>query len=153
LDGKIEQIKQAVVDSGLLVLTLALVTDVSVTLLKVISTDYRMSASGDDKENERQLREYITSHVPKRVDLLEYSAHSVHYLIEELARQGAAMRLLIRDPRVVNDFQRRRIVASIHHIERFAIDAYGADIEIRCYTSQASLRGRMFDDFFVAVGW
>lgn len=151
---EVEPVKKAFVDSGALSLVLlALIIDISITLSHVISTDYRLRACRDDTENERMLNQYILKHSPKKVDLLEYSAHSMHYLIEELAKKGATIRILIRDPRVVGDFQRNRILASIVHIERFAIRPYNADIEIRCYRAAPTLRGRQFDDSFLTAGW
>jgi hypothetical protein len=57
----------------------------------------------------------------RKVDMLEYSGHSVWYLLEHLLRNGASVRLLIRDPASVNEFQSHRIQATINHIERFVL--------------------------------
>lgn len=149
-----ELVKRALIDSGVVsLITLALVADITITVGQLISVDYKVSAIRDDRESAEHLMKHIKAIRPREADLLEFSAYSVHYLIEELAQNKAKIRLLVKDPRTTGEYQRRRIVASVEHIQKWIIGPYAAPIEIRFYACNASLRGRKFDDRFISVGW
>lgn len=151
---EVDLVKRALIDSGVVLLViLALVADITITVAQLISVDYKVSAIRDDRESAEHLMKHIKAIRPKAADLLEFSAYSVHYLIEELAHGGANMRLLVKDPRTTGEYQRRRIIASVDHIQKWIAERYNISIEIRFYTCNSSLRGRKFDDHFISVGW
>lgn len=86
--------------------------------------------------------------------MLEYSAVSVWDLIAWLAEQGASLRILIKHPAsTTGDFQRTKILNSIRHLDRFVLREHRTRVQIRCYKSPASLRGKKFDDLLMDVGW
>ncbi len=153
---EIDEVRKVVVTSGvLLVVLLGFVIEMSGTLSAYIAGKHPVQICRDDAQNNASLESHLAERPPKTAHLLEYSANSVLGVVEELARRGAAIRILIRHPKTVGKFQRRRILASIAHIERFVIREYRPklDLEMRCYRMPASLRGRKFDNALVNLGW
>jgi hypothetical protein len=63
------------------------------------------------------------------------------------------VRLLLRDPDSVGEFQRHRILATVKHVHRFIPSEGPGRIEMRTYPYVSSLRGRRFGNSFVVVGW
>jgi hypothetical protein len=151
---EVDLVQRALIDSGaILLIILALVAEIAITVAQLVGVDYRVSALRDDRESEEHVMKHLRALAPKSADMLEFSGYSVHHLIEQLAHGDAKIRLLMKDPRTTNEFQRRRILSSVEHIQRWISDRYDAPIEIRFYTSAPSLRGRKFDDRFISVGW
>jgi hypothetical protein len=155
LGWEINQIQDYIVKSGVLVLVLLGVTIESLAAFeRTQQAGKTFIVNRDDDEFNQAIRLRL-SNIPRchKVDMLEYSGHSVHFLLENLVKNGASVRLLIRDPMSVNQFQSQRIMATIKHIERFVLVHKSGKIEIRTYASASSLRGRRFDNTLVVLGW
>jgi hypothetical protein len=150
----VDEVQDFLLDSGLLLLlVLALLTDLTITVSRLTSGDHRLTAVRDDRESHEQLLAQIRAHPPKQVDMLEFSGYSVQPLLEQLAHRGCRVRLLVRDPTCAKEIQRTRILASVRHVQDLISKRYGAEIEIRYYRAPPSVRGRKFDDKVVWLGW
>jgi hypothetical protein len=152
---EVNQVQDFVVKSGVLVLVLLGVTVESLaTFERAQRAEKTFIVNRDDDEFNQAIRTRLAA-MPRcrNVDMLEYSGHSVHSLLENLVKNGANVRLLIRDPASVSQFQGNRILATIRHIERFVLIHSSGKIEIRTYAFASSLRGRRFDNALVVLGW
>jgi hypothetical protein len=155
LGWQINQVQDDIVKSGVLVLILLGVTIESLAAFeRAQQAEKTFIVNRDDEEFNQAIRARLAD-IPRcrKVDMLEYSGHSVHFLLESLVKNGASVRLLIRDPTSVNQFQSQRIMATIRHIERFVLIHKPGKIEIRTYAFASSLRGRRFDNTLVVLGW
>lgn len=100
-----------------------------------------------------RLEAYIRDARPSNVRLIEYSTASIEYLLESLNETPVSIELLISNPHAaITDYQRKRRICS--QITRLrAIFSNPSNLKIKCYSQNASLRGRNFDNRLVAVGW
>lgn len=155
LGWQVSQIQIYIVKSGVLILILLGVTvELLASVERAQRSEKALIVSRDDEEFNQVIRARLANISRcRRVDMLEYSAHSVQFLLENLIRSGASIRLLIRDPASVSHFQGSRIMATIKHVERFVVKQGPGKIEIRTYTFGSSLRGRRFDNELVVLGW
>lgn len=152
---ELNQVQNFIVNSGVLILVLLGVTIESLAAFDRAQRGERLLAvNRDDGEFNQVIRDRLATVPPCRsADMLEYSGHSVHFLIEELAKSGAHVRLLLRDPDSVGEFQRQRVMATIKHIQRFIAPGCPGGIEIRGYSLASSLRGRRLGRSIVVLGW
>src|SRR5262249_5476347 len=98
---------------GLLLLVLAFVTEVSVILSRLVSVRPGVDVARDGEEKHDLLKTYFSARPARQADLLEYSAYSVLNLIEELAKRGATLRILIKHPATVGQNQRQKILQPV----------------------------------------
>ena len=107
---------------------------------------------------DRQI-DFVKNKKPAFVKLCEYSTATIEELLQALADCDRVKKLdlLICDPAAaLTDLQRDRIVLSIRRLPRFfplSSVLQRTRVEIRCYGSQASMRGRNFGDQLIAMGW
>lgn len=107
----------------------------------------------DQAECEQELIEKIGRGKPKHGKLLEYSGFTAKNTLRALREVGCQTKLLLAHPASRPDgFQRRRIKAAIDDIIGVEFANARQFIEVRFYTTPASLRGRRFGEQIV-VGW
>lgn len=101
-------------------------------------------------------QQYIRSRRPRSVRMLEYSGYSVTTLLNELSDSSGtrSIKLLLCDPRDAPEWQRvYRILPVIASLPLVFGGREDIDLQVRCYTSPASLRGRNYGDSLVVTGW
>jgi hypothetical protein len=161
----------AVDDSlGLKLGTVAVLFLLGVLIEHVI--ELRKEAAGevfeDDWEAEARLKAIVLDRKPKTVKLCEYSAASIPVanLIRLVIRCADAeeIKLLLCHPRMMsafgedsrNNHQMRRLLTNLEDLSYGTYREEPPDkvpLRIRCYQEPASLRGRNFDDRYIALGW
>lgn len=114
----------------------------------------------DDASAQIEISKYIESVVPRKADLLEFSA-SIPYsnILVPLAKCGSQIRLLMQNPktareRMKSNRQEQRIcrqLASNLSLEPEITSCHA--IRIRFYDEIASLRARKFDNNMLQVSW
>lgn len=106
--------------------------------------------SNQTSSNSR-LVDFIKTEHPRQVDMLEYSSTTVQELIRHAVHVRSRIRLLLKAPATaISYYQGERICERIRTIYN---DFFEANLEIRCYSKHASLRGRKLDDRLINVGW
>lgn len=143
---------------GLLnVIAVVLLVDVLTRLVEMkYSTRKSISVFAEQYESYRvNVLEFIRKTKPRKVDLIEYSTATISDLLLELTKNDCKIRLLIQHPDMaVNQDQKERININIRDIYRRISKNYDAqNVEVRCYCTSASVRGRNFDDKLVIIGW
>jgi hypothetical protein len=101
-------------------------------------------------------QQYIRSRRPRSVRMLEYSGYSVTTLLSELSDSigTQSIKLLLCDPRDAPEWHRvYRILPVIASLPLVFGGREDLDLQVRCYTSPASLRGRNYGDSLVVTGW
>lgn len=133
--------------------------------LSSIKTRYRheISIYNDAAEFSKKVNDILAVKIPKKVDLIEYSAASIReeWLIPLIKQNHNSpndkthVRLLICHPdNAISEIQRHeRICASIRQLYHKTKEIDISGLSVKCYNFPASLRARNFDDQFVAVGW
>jgi hypothetical protein len=137
------------------ILIIVLLNDIllSIVELKTSDSTFNVNVFQDEPEAYLDLRKYIDQKRPKKADLIEYSTATIHDLLETLKRFNCELRILICNPdSAVNDFQRDRINDRIRDLTTLTFLNYPA-IEVRMYRLPASIRGRLFDQEYLTVGW
>jgi hypothetical protein len=96
--------------------------------------------------------QFVEDESPKTADLLEYSTSTIRPLLDKLRKANARIRLLVCDPKVaISDQQRAVIEGSLANLRR-DFKSY-RNLQVRCYRTPASLRGRSLGGELVTVGW
>lgn len=98
--------------------------------------------------------DFVRTHRPKVVDMIEYSGGTIVALLEELfkANPQVTVRLLLCHPDVaITGFERRRIEVSLEYFLSKLSDY--PNLSVRCYRTPGSIRGRVFDGQLITVGW
>src|ERR1039457_1658022 len=137
------------------ILIIVLLNDIllSIVELKTSDSTANVNVYQDEPEAYQCLRNYIDHHHPKQADLIEYSTATIHDLLETLKRFGCELRILICNPdAAVSSFQRDRINDRIRDLTTLTFLNYPG-VEVRMYRLPASIRGRMFDQQYLTVGW
>ncbi len=118
-----------------------------------------MEVYRDDKHSalDHQI-DYVRNNKPAAAKLCEYSTATIEGLLHALADCDRLKKLdiLICDPATaLNDFQKLKILTSITRLPRTFTPSVlqRLHVEIRCYQSQAGMRGRNFGDQLIAMGW
>ena len=144
--------------------TAAIVTVVLVSLMLDYIIQWvgpaAMEVYRDDKNTalDRQI-DFVKNKKPAFVKLCEYSTATIEELLQALADCDRLKKLdlLICDPATaLTDLQGDRILNSIMRLPRtftLPVLARFDHVEIRCYGSQARMRGRNFGDQLIAMGW
>ncbi len=135
--------------------TLALVANSLIRIGRRIQP--RITICDDDHLNVDQLCEYIKTNKVKKARLIQYSGNKVTKVVQALLKMGARVDLLLQEPCSISqspelcDFQiaqmRSFLGAAKHDFKN------PQNLNIRFYSEQASLRGVLFDDDYLAVGW
>lgn len=122
-----------------------------------------LSVYKDAAEFSRKVNKILSVKTPRKVDLIEYSTASIReeWLIPLIKRNDnnpnkiTRVRLLLCHPsNAISKIQRQeRICASIRQLYHKTKEVDISGLKVKCYNFPASLRGRKFDDQFVAVGW
>ena len=131
---------------------LALLLDYVATLSS--ENGIRIFANEDAALDAQQ--QYIRAQTPRSVQMYEYSGHTVSRLFTELGNCASLrdLKLLLHDPRTAPDWQRDfRILPVIATLPVSFQMLADANVEIRCYSHNASFRGRNYDGKLIAAGW
>jgi uncharacterized membrane protein len=100
---------------------------------------------------------YIKNHSPEKVDMLEYSGSTVTNTFRELTKANAKIRLLVFDPRKVDDHMQRDMIEDSYRQKKWELANVRYDkeknIEIAFYDTTPTLSGFCLDDQCVGVGW
>jgi hypothetical protein len=104
---------------------------------------------------QEEIQRFVQGKRPEKVDLLECSSATLSALLVDLRKCRCKIRLLVQHPETaVTQHQTHRIKTQIEHLVRREFQEYDPEkIEIRCYCTPASLRGRNFGGELVSVGW
>jgi hypothetical protein len=134
---------------------IVLISDILLRLADIKETDKTSDVNvfKDEPTAYPTLHQYLESKHPQKVDMIEYSTATVHDLLENLKRCRSELRILICNPdAAVTEFQRDRINDRIRDLTTVTFRDYSA-VEVRMYTLPASIRGRLFDEEYLTVGW
>src|SRR4051794_13721577 len=127
------------------VVTVALLVDI---LGRLADPEVRLESHKAWESTREDLIKYIRENRPERADLLEYSAWQLNWLLSELRKVNAQVRILLANPaHAVNAHESRRIEDNLHTLKRDF-----PDFAVRLYDVPPSLRGRQIDDY-IALGW
>lgn len=121
-----------------------------------ISGASAIRVSPDQHTDSPRIEEDVKRLRPKNADLLEYSSDTVRSLIKTLRNQGCEIRILLRDPSSVNGvLQQTRICNRLRSL--LTPPRPGSKpvpkIKVRCYSRDASVRGRKLGDDLINIGW
>jgi len=106
----------------------------------------------DQAKIEADLVSYIRGRNPARARLLEYSCATIMPILQALRDTGCETRILMCHPdAATSEWQRQRILASLHYIRDVVYAGAGA-MQIRFYSTSPSLRGREVGER-IMVGW
>jgi hypothetical protein len=98
-------------------------------------------------------RHFVQEHRPAHVDLILHSSLVVSELLESLKDNRSYIRLLLKHPATAqSDTDRQVILAQAVRLIEVTLKDYDK-VEIRCYTSPASIRGKLFDKKALSVSW
>jgi hypothetical protein len=100
--------------------------------------------------------EYIRTQRPKRVRMFEYSGYMIASLLKELSDSSGtkSVKLLLFDPRKATEWHSRyRILPVIASLPITFGEREDIDLQVRCYSTPASLRGRNYDERVIVAGW
>lgn len=124
-----------------------------VTRLEKTETSPRVFA--DEVENLTGISDYIKSHRPKMVDMLEYSGSTITNIFREFAKGDTRIRLLLFDPRKTDDAVQRSRIKDSYLLKKIEIarSARPENIEISFYDTPSTLSGLNLDDQLVTIGW
>lgn len=129
-------------------------------LLEAISRLVELKGAGpgvEISENQRAAMPDLVRHVretrPASVQLFEFSSLSIRDLLASVLDSGARVQLLLHDPYqgMINDLQRKVIESQVLTLESGSLGDI-SNLEIRFYTTPASLRGRKLGTL-LNVGW
>lgn len=118
--------------------------------------------SGEGGQGNPRLLEMIRKEQPKVAQMIEYSSQYAISYISELAQSTFAekIQLLIHNPKTAyddfdKDWQERRICNAIRDLPlTLSLERLGnKSLEVECYDKPGSIRGRKFDNKFIALGW
>lgn len=107
----------------------------------------------DQFELSEEIITIIKQRPPKTADLLEASTVTIDEILNTLRRCECKIRILIHNPDyAINGFQKHRIEQRINELSSLTFKNY-SNCEIRLYSTPPAIRGRMFDNNIVNVGW
>jgi hypothetical protein len=123
--------------------------------LSDLKSEVTWSVFQDETEALTAQQAFLRDSSPAAVDMLEYSAASVAGIFKTIIECSRVqkVRLLVYDPRKASDVQERRIRTSLEDLHYTCADRASLDLQIRCYEDGPSLRGRLYGDRFIAIGW
>lgn len=109
----------------------------------------------DQNEYSEEILSFIKNKSINQVDMIEYSGVTVHWILNELMKKDCRIRLLLYDPRYVEDeLQRERILVTLKTIPReYEYAGKGKNLELGFYNTPPSLRGCNFDNQLIVIGW
>jgi len=119
----------------------------------------QVNGFSNDNEAMPFLSRYIDEERPQAVDLLEYSAFGAMPLLGKLADVASArkVRLLIGHPAAaISEYQRDYRLAEALRLLAYRIPAEQAiriGLQIKCYKEHPSIRGRLFNEKLLVMGW
>ena len=112
-----------------------------------------VTVHSDQLEASAMLMGYIETHKPTTADLIELSASTVDSVLESLRQNNCKIRLLVQNPESsVTDYQKHRVTQRMNDLASLTFKGYDR-CEIKVYSTPAAIRGRLFDDKLVNIGW
>jgi hypothetical protein len=151
--SQVGQVGEWLIASGALqLLILTLLLDASGTLAQLkASRETRISSN--ENESSTQLFKDLVDMPLRTADLLEFSGVSVYQLITALVDRRCEMRMLVKHPDSVGEFQSRRITSNLESLYYRFVKGGAGNLNIKCYWASASLRGRRLGEEIINVGW
>lgn len=116
----------------------------------------RIYSGEDDPRYKAELNETLEKETINSIKMIEFSSATVcEDIIGKMVRKGCKIHLLICHPnKIHNVYQLDRIRATINNLEGLLAETKDKNnLEIRCYKNPASIRGRLFGDKTICVGW
>jgi len=115
----------------------------------------RVRVYHNQDDSMQEIREFVKTNRIKSVLMLEYSTMTIYPLIESLKEKKCDIKLLVENPNyAISRFEAEtRIIPGIRSIEELLGDYINKKCEMRCYRTPGSLRGRLFDDKKIIIGW
>jgi hypothetical protein len=99
------------------------------------------------------LQEYIKGNKVKSARFIEYDGESVKPVVIELLEKGASVELLLQHPdHAISQYQRNKIVHQIMTKDKEFL-GFESQLSIFYYQDVASVRGRIFDNRMICLGW
>src|SRR5215203_6410896 len=134
------------------VLIIALLVDITIRLVDMRDVP-PLQITKDQSEAIPVLIQHIRKKRPETVKMFEYSTYTIGELLKELREQQVQIKLLIFDPdgSPISDQQEAIIRNQLRLLKTHILRDY-SKVEIRMYSTPASLRGRRFGNL-LNVGW
>jgi|SRR5215216_3012605 len=137
------------------VLIVALLIDI-ITRLADLQSVPPLRLMKNQSESMPVLIQHIREKQPKTVKMFEYSTYTIGDLLRELVDKQIEIKLLIFNPfneenPPISDLQSRQIKHQLDVLEKRILQNY-PKVEIRLYSTPASLRGRRFGNL-LNLGW
>lgn len=121
---------------------------------KKVTKEVTVNVSRDQDADDQFVLDSIERATPATVDFLEFSGAYATKIIATLKKKNCRnIRLLLKHPETVGDYQARRILQQLEFLYRLILDQGFESAELRCYRHEASLRGRKFGQDLINVGW
>jgi hypothetical protein len=137
-----------------LLFVLFLLSDIILLIYKKVNSSKQKIYNNERHSNYFNDLEQVINNVSGTVYLLEFSSRSIHTLLNHLIKKKIKVQLLIAHPEIApNEFQRNRIRSTIRDLMNLFDHAAQDKLEIRCYKQNPSLRGRLFGEGLLSVGW
>jgi hypothetical protein len=149
----IPQLGDWVIARGLFnVILIALVVDLLNRVIELKGPPLGLQVFESQDEAMPYVLQFVETESPKTADLLEYSTSTIRPLLDKLRKADARIRLLVFDPKdAISPQQRAAIESSLANL-RTDFKGY-RNLQVRCYRTPASLRGRSLGGEVVTVGW
>jgi len=134
------------------ILIIALLLDVTWRLVDLQSVP-PLRLMKDQSEAMPVLLQHVKEKQPKTVKMFEYSTNTIGDLLREVRANQAEIKLLAFDPDAspISDLQERLIRQGLDLLDSLILQDY-SKVEIRLYSTPASLRGRRIGNL-LNVGW
>jgi hypothetical protein len=98
-------------------------------------------------------RQFVQKHHPAQVDLILHSGLVVSELLDSLKDSRSRIRLLLKHPDTAeSEADKQVILSQAIRLVEVTLKDYDK-VEIKCYTSPASIRGKLFDKEALSVSW
>jgi hypothetical protein len=134
------------------IVTLLIVIDLASMQLSEAKTSGQALAANQD-ESMPLLVERVAECRNGSADLLEYAGATTLPLIRKIAREGIAIRILIKHPETTQGLQKDRMITTLDTLYNSVFDGATGGFEVRCYRQPYSLRGRKLGEALLEVGW
>ena len=123
---------------------------------KLHKDNIRYFSGENDPRYKAQMLDLLNNNNINHIKMIEFSSATVFKdIVMPMARRGTRIQLLICHPeKIHNLYQVERIQDTINKIHELIAEVFDKkNIEIRCYKKPASIRGRLYSDKAVCVGW
>jgi hypothetical protein len=119
----------------------------------------KIIGSFDVFPNQIKTNEFLTSYLRsknihvKKARFIEYSSDNIRPVIQELLEDGTDVHLLMQHPdSAISDYQKNKILQKMQGTH-FDFSSSSGSLTMDYYKDIASIRGRVFDNELICVGW